>query len=114
MGDLAPRVVSGQNKIYPRNVFSAIELMNEFEQEDCVLNLQVENPKAPSISGTSNFVSGDQRILVHIFTTAAPETVPSDMVNSINDRYRNLKGAHCKDGHHQEGRVDHCESSGYR
>jgi hypothetical protein len=39
MGDLAPRVVSGQNKIYPRNVFSAIELMNEFEQEDCVLNL---------------------------------------------------------------------------
>jgi hypothetical protein len=51
---------------------------------------------------------------VHIFTTVAPETVPSDMVNSINDRYRNLKGAHCKDGHHQEGRVDHCESSGYR
>jgi hypothetical protein len=91
MGDLAPRVVIGPNKIYPRNVFSIIEFVNEFEQESCVLNLYIENPQAPFISGTTNFVPGDLRILVRIFIAAAPEIVPFDTVNGVNDRYRNFK-----------------------
>jgi hypothetical protein len=71
-------------------------------------------PQAPSISETTNFVPGDQRILVHIFIAAAPETTPSDTVNGVNDRYRILKGTHCKDGHRRESRVDQNESSCYR
>jgi hypothetical protein len=78
------------------------------------MNLYIKNPQAPSISGTTNFVPDDQRTSVRIFITAAPETVPSDTVNDVNDCYRNLKGAHCKDGHRRESRVDQNESSCYR
>jgi hypothetical protein len=62
-----------------------LEFVNVFEQEGCVLNLQIEDTQAPFIPRAAHFVPGNQRISVCSFTVTAPETVPSDKVHALPD-----------------------------